>query len=114
MAQYIHSVEQLEILACLAESPDKSWSKSEVFKVIQSSHESVASNLRHFAHHGFLLESDGTFCFSTKNPELSHIALELIRTYRQRRVAVIEALYLMPPDAIRQFADAFKLRKNNR
>lgn len=115
MARYIHSVEQLEILRYLSENQDRSWPESEVFKIIQSSHASVTANLRHFVDEGILVQdSQETYRFAPSSPELARMALELVESYRIRRVTVVEALYLMPPDAVRQFADAFRLRKNEK
>lgn len=113
LTRYIHSVEQLETLCLLAENSGKSWSEQEIFKSIQSSHESVASNLRYFAEARFLIvEAGANYRFSPQPPELARLAFELMKIYRERRVAVIDAIYKAPLDPIRSFADAFRIRKD--
>ncbi len=113
IARYVHSLEQLEILCLLAENPAKTWLESEVFKHIQSTHESVASNLRYFVYKRFLVFEPTTgYRFSPETPELVRLASELVKTYRERRVTIIEAIYKRPLDPIRHFADAFRIRKN--
>ncbi len=113
LAQYIHSIEQLETLCLFAENSTKLWSEHDVFKSIQSSHESVASNLRYFAQSGFLtIESPANYRYSPETPELARLVSELVKSYRERRVAVIDAIYKAPLDPIRNFADAFRIRKD--
>jgi len=113
LARYIRSVEQLEILCLLAENPKKTWSEGEVFKSIQSSQESVTKGLCYFADEQLLIfDAASGYRFSPKSQELMHLTLDLVKTYRKRRVTVVEAIYLMPPDPIWQFADAFKIRKD--
>jgi hypothetical protein len=45
-------------------------------------------------------------------PELHRSIAGLVETYRERRVSVINLVYSRPSDAIRSFADAFRLRKD--
>jgi len=114
IARFIHSVEQIEILCIFARAPAKTWTEEEVFKEIQSSRTSVAANLGLFC--GRLLHFDAPtgYRFSPESPDLGRLALELVKTYHERRVTVINAIYREPVDPIRDFADAFKLRKDKK
>lgn len=112
IARHIHSVEQLEILLFLQKTPGKLLTKQEVFRAIQSSETSVASSLAYFSNEGFLIkESEGTYRFAPPSPELEQACALLATAYHERRVAVIEAIYSRPSDPVRNFADAFRLRK---
>jgi hypothetical protein len=112
IARHIQSVEQLEILLLLRKTPDKASSVQDVFRVIQSSLASVAASLAYFANAGFLVqEPEGRFRFAPSDPELDQASTALAEAYHERRVAVIEAIYSRPSDPVRNFADAFKLRK---
>jgi len=112
IARYIHSVEQLEILCLLVEHPDRSWRDSEVFKDIQSSLESVSKTLQYFSGERLLaIDSIGAYRFPGDNEILSRLTRELVDIYRQKRVTVVEAIYTMPADPIRNFADAFRIKK---
>jgi len=104
----------MEILRLLAEDTDRDWTASEVFKTIQSSRTSVTGNLEYFARERILRANpDGTYRFVPESAEIHRLAAELLQAYRERRVAVIEAIYQAPLAPIRDFAEAFRLRKDN-
>jgi hypothetical protein len=103
----------MEILALIAENPGRNWSEGEVYQIIRSNQQSVATVLRCFRTDR-LLTGDATngYRFSPEGPDAHRLASELAKLYRERRVAVIEAIYKSPLDPIRQFADAFRIRKD--
>jgi hypothetical protein len=106
-------VEQLEILCLLIANPAKSWTPAEVFRKIQSSERSVSGCLAYFCDQGLLVsETESTYRFSPKSPELGQTGSDLARAYHERRVSVIEAIYKRPADSIQDFSDAFKFRKD--
>lgn len=112
IARHIHSVEQLEILLLLRKTPEKPLSVQEVFRVIQSSEPSVAASLAYFTTEGFLKQQgEGTYRFAPGSPEMEQACTFLAEAYHERRVAVIEAIYSRPSDPVRNFADAFRLRR---
>jgi sugar phosphate isomerase/epimerase len=114
IARYIGSVEQLEILSLVSSAPGKTWSVAEVFRVIQSSEASVAECLKRFAEHGFLtVESGGGHRFAPNTTDLAECVAELTKAYRERRVSIIEMIYRRPEDPIKNFAEAFRFRKEN-
>lgn len=97
----------------LAENPSRAWSTGEVYRLIQSTEESIYKNLRYLSNEGFLVfEPLGACRFSPKSPELARQASDLLKTYRERRVTIVEAIYKLPDDPIRHFADAFRLRRD--
>lgn len=112
IAGTIQSVEKLEILCLLVENPSKSWSPIDAFRRIQSTERSVLTGLVHFERQGLSeIDPQGEFRFSPKSPELRDLALTLVKTYRERPVAIIETIYKKPEDSLQHFADAFRLRK---
>ena len=93
-ATHVQSLERLEILCLLAEHPAKLWSKEEVFRRIQSTERSVKECLEHFVRHDLaVIGGNGYFCFPGSPSEITDLALDLVKSYRERRVAVIEAIY---------------------
>ena len=113
IARHIRSLEQLEILCLLVGNPARAWSEAEVFKQIQSSPESVGRTMRRFTAEGlFVHEGGSSYRFEPKSPEMARPATELAALYKQHRVAIIEAIYRSPLDPVRQFADAFRIRKD--
>jgi DNA-binding IclR family transcriptional regulator len=92
---------------------NKPWTVVEVLHQIQSSEQSVSDCLRKFQHEGFLeMTPEGRFRFAPKAPEMSNMVQELAKSYRERRVAIVELIYKKPQDAIQDFADAFRFRKD--
>lgn len=109
---YISSVEQLEVLRLFGENPDRSWTPAEVLQIIQSSEKSIADCLEHFRAAGILsAQPEHRFRFASNDPNLTQTVEMLVKTYRERRVSVIECIYTKPAGPIQDFADAFRLRK---
>ncbi len=107
----VSSVEQLEILCLLVENPARAWSRMEVFRKIQSTEESVQNCLEKFTARGLASQRpDGSYLFSGSAPQSTQ-AIAIVKMYRERPVSVIESIYSQPLGAARNFADAFRLRK---
>ena len=112
IARHVKSVEQLEILCLVSAQPTRRWLAAEVFRAIQSSEKSVSDSLQELHGKGLLTaEGEKAYRFAPNSSELAQQITDLVAAYRGRRVAVIEAIYARPTDAIQNFADAFKLRK---
>jgi hypothetical protein len=112
IASHIQSVEHLEILCLLAEESSRSWSVTDTFRRIQSTEKSVLEGLQFFVARGIVsADAQGAFQFSPETSELTVAARELIKTYRERRVSVIEFIYKKPTESVQHFAEAFRLRK---
>jgi hypothetical protein len=113
IAHNIQSVEQLEILRLLVEGASRSWSVADTHRYIQSTEKSVLEGLQHFAARDLLAaDAEGAFRFSPKTPQSNALALELVKTYRERRVTIIESIYKKPNESVQHFAEAFRLRKD--
>jgi hypothetical protein len=102
----------LETLCLLVDDPAKAWQEAEVYRLIQSSQQSVTKNLMALVEEGFLVSDAAGYRFAPKDQEMERWAVELVKTYRAKRVTVIETIYQRPLDPIRTFADAFKFRKD--
>jgi hypothetical protein len=112
MAENIRSVEQLEILCLLVEERTKFWSVADTFRHIRSAEKSVAEGLQHFVTQGLsATDPQGAFRFAPKTRELDDLVLELVKTYRERPVAVIETIYRKPMESVQHFAEGFRLRR---
>ena len=115
IAQYIDSVEKLEILLLLARGSDRFWRVEEVYQAIQSSHVSVLRRLRELQKEGLAeLNSDGQrFRFQPKSAELGEAVAALATAYQTRRIKVIEAIFNKSDDQLRKFSDAFRFKKED-
>jgi hypothetical protein len=111
--EQIRSLEQLEILLLLSSAPDKKWTEQAVYEVIKSSRASVTARLNELVSQKLLsTETAGVFTFSPESETVKRLVQELAVAYKQRPVRVVELLYSRPPDAVQEFAKAFKLRKD--
>jgi hypothetical protein len=109
IAGHIQTVEHLDILCLLAEDPSRDWSVLDAHRNIQSTEKSVQEGLQHFVGCNLLAKNkDGTFRFAPGSSELNRATMELIKTYRERRVSVIEAIYRKSKEPVRHFADTFR------
>jgi hypothetical protein len=113
LQQRLTSVDQIEIVLLLMRDPARAWTAPEVAAALGTAQESAAMRL-------FLLASTGLIVFEAAGMPKYRYAVgdaateallsELARLYESDR-AVVAALVGAPPDPLRSFADAFKLKK---
>jgi hypothetical protein len=111
--QRLTSIDQIEIVLLLMRDPARAWTAPEVAAALGTAQESAAMRL-------FLLASGGLVTFEASgipkyrhavaDPETAALLTELAEVYESNRDAVA-ALVGAPPDPLRSFADAFKLKK---
>jgi len=113
LTEQIRSLEQLEILLLLGQTPEKSWTPAEVYQVVRSSERSVGDTLETLRKQGLLrLENAGAaYQFSPPNDQLKDTIGSVARLYVERRVKIVEAIYSEVSE-LDQFAKAFRLRKD--
>lgn len=115
IAAEINSLEQLEILLLLSGNPHKWWTATGVYEVIKSSVQSVQDRLNEMTERGIFrkeVENEVRYQFGPTNDSLWKITSELRDAYKERSVKVVQAIYNKPPDAVQEFARAFRLRKD--
>jgi hypothetical protein len=115
IAAEINSLEQLEILLLLSGNPHKWWTAAGVYEVIKSSVQSVQDRLDEMVQRGILRkesDNDVRYQFAPANEAIWNITSELRDAYKERSVKVVQAIYSKPPDAVQEFARAFRVRKD--
>jgi hypothetical protein len=115
LAQEIHSVEQLEILLLLSGNTDRWWTAGSVYDVVKSNLNSVEERLKQMAERGFLQKAQDPepgFKFEPKDARVRDLVSQLRTAYKERSVKVVQAIYSKPPDAVQEFARAFRIRKD--
>ena len=109
--RHIESVEHLEVLLIL-HAKDNGQTTADIFREIQSSQASVSIRLKQLESASLIVqESIGQYRINRTDEKLQKTLDELSRSYRIMRVRIIEAIYTRRSDAVRTFADAFKLKK---
>jgi hypothetical protein len=117
IAREFRSIEHLEILLLLRNSPEKSWQAREVFEVIRSSPPSVNDRLEELCTAGYLERSalePKAYRYLPNNPGLARRVDELAEAYKFRRVAVVEAIYGRRETPASELARAFKIKRTKR
>ena len=115
LAEHISSVAQLEVLLLLRSDREREWTAAEVSTALYTTAEMVAEQLAELHRRGLLSAHDGPeprYRYWPSTPERDARVTQLEAMYRERRVAVITAIYSQPIDKVRTFADAFRLRKD--
>ncbi|RYZ95185.1 MAG: hypothetical protein EOP11_25290 [Proteobacteria bacterium] len=108
----VDSVESLEVLGLLLDSPDREWTAKALSIEIRSSEGSVNKRLHALsACRVIAVPSAPTFRYQAGSPEMARLAPEVIAFYRLRPHRVMEILYNKPESAMQSFADAFRFNK---
>lgn len=115
VAQHIDSAELLETLLLVHSDPAREWSPESVAQSIYTVPAGATRRLEQLVEMG-LASSSGTanpaYRYAPSRPAMAAQVDALAEAYRRARVPVINLIYNKPPDPLRSFADAFKLRKD--
>ena len=110
----IDSVEQLEVLLLLQQTPDTAWTGESVARHLYREPSSVGRRLGVLRLQGLLQateDEEPRFRYAPSSDALAETVARLAEAYAQRRVTVLGILAAKPMDNVRAFADAFRIRK---
>lgn len=113
ITEHVRSAEQLDILLLLHADPEKRWTAGQVSGAVFTVPTSAAMRLETLAARGFLGSSGGAdpqYWYAPASAEQRAGVDALAAAYRADRVAVINLVFAGPPDSVKTFADAFRLR----
>jgi hypothetical protein len=114
LSEYINSIEQLETLLLMRASPDRTWDAEAINCELRTSLASAAERLSELAQRRLIVvdpSSPSRYRYEPVDAGTRAIIDLVADAYRERRVTVISFIFSKPPDAIRRFADAFRLGK---
>ncbi|MGE3262732.1 MAG: hypothetical protein AB7K68_13200 [Bacteriovoracia bacterium] len=114
---YIESVEQILVLQILFENPERAWTIPELTLELRSANSSIERRLNNFYSSGVLwppAKEGDKIIFSPKGNEMEKSIRLLIKAFRERPSTTVEMIYSRPAQAIQAFADAFKIRKDEK
>lgn len=115
IAQNIESAELLETLLLVHSAPDREWTPEDVARSIYTVPAGATRRLEQLVEMQLVWSTgaaDPAYRYAPGTPALAGQVDALAAAYRANRVAVINLVYAPPPDPLRSFADAFKLRKD--
>lgn len=105
----IPSVWALEALLALRRDPDAVWTPEGLARELRSNAALMLDVLRRLEQAGLVAEADGGRRFSPASPAMDAISARLAQAYRQRPVAVVNAIASGHGEALR--SEAFRVRK---
>lgn len=116
LRESISSVDQLEILLHLLPAGPAGHTVAEIAKTLYISETIAAERLTAFADKGLVARMPGDPVRYRIDPSDSNrirLLEDVDRTYRERRVSLINFIYSSPSATIQSFADAFIIGKKN-
>lgn len=111
IAGHIESVGQLEVLLLLRAAADKQWTTDEVARAVVTQPASAAGWLEQLRADGLLELSGERYRYSPPDAGLERAVDDLAESYAKYRVAVIGLIFSKPNEHVRDFAEAFRLRR---
>jgi hypothetical protein len=109
--RHIDSVAQLEALLLLRRSPDERWDAGKMARRIYTNEADAAQLLTRLAADGFLGLQNDLYYYDCKSPSVHATIDRLIETYARLLIPITNLIH-SKPRRIREFADAFRLRKD--
>jgi hypothetical protein len=110
--EHIRSVWALELLLLMRRSPERAFTSEELVSELRGSSMLVRDSLASFERAGLVLRDDeGRVRYAPAAPLLADLCDTLDAAYRERSVAVINAI-VSPPDKLQALADAFKIKRD--
>jgi DNA-binding HxlR family transcriptional regulator len=112
----IESVDQLEVLRLLAGEPGREWNLDSLAGIIQIQPQALTLHLAALESRGLITASHGptaSYRYGPRTPELENLVGRLLQFYNERPVTMIKMIYARANAALKNFADAFRVRKED-
>ncbi len=117
MSDHITTLDELQLLITCVYSEDRWWDATAVARELGVSAVAARHALDHLASRNLLdirITGDVRYRFHPGTDELRDAALVVAETYRANPAGVINLVAGAPRRSIRDFADAFRIRKDDR
>jgi hypothetical protein len=108
--RHVDSVAQLEALLLLRGNTHETWTPAITAKRLYANEQEITEVLDRLCEDGLLKVNDGVYRYDA-DPELRGLIDRLVEVYSRHLIAVTNMIHAKPR-RIRQFADAFKIRKD--
>jgi hypothetical protein len=114
---HIASVDELELLMLLVMASDRWWDATSSSRELGMSIARARAGLDALASHNLLdirITEDVRYQFRPGTPDLEAAALALATVYQRTPAAVVHVIARSAPRHVRDFADAFRIRRRER
>ncbi|HML41774.1 MAG TPA: hypothetical protein PKE13_02480 [Hyphomicrobium zavarzinii] len=109
--RHIDSIAQIEALLLLRRHEEEVWDVTSTARRLYISEQSTEEILANLCNDGLLACGDGIYRYAARSPEIEQMVARLAETYKSNLIAVTNIIH-SKPRRIREFANAFKLRKD--
>lgn len=110
--RHLHSAADVDTLLLLFRAGG-SWSPSTVARELRIDEDQAAGILARLCRRGLLRAESGSYRFHPRDPATGEAVETLAPLYPAYRVAIVALIYARPTGPIRDFSDAFRLRKED-
>ena len=111
VSRYIDTVAQLEALLLLRNNPNEKWDTRNVAQRLYVNERQASETLNGLRSAGLLVVENDQWRYACATAELEGVVDRLGALHSQHLIALTHVIH-SKPSAARQFADAFKLRKD--
>jgi len=110
----IDSVAQLEALLMTRSTPQAEWSVAVLAKRLYVNEKQAADLLARLFTDGFLIQagSPSLYQYQPNSDELRQLVDRVAESYSKHLVPITNLIHSKPQTRVREFADAFKLRRD--
>jgi hypothetical protein len=116
ISKHIHGVSQLELLLYLHDQPTREVTPEMVAREQRMAEDQSAALLHDLHSRGLLevidREGQRSYRYEPKRRELARQVDALAQTYPKYRHTIIQLVFSKPSEGVTNFAEAFRLRKN--
>lgn len=111
IVRHIDSIAQIEALLLLRRHAPEDWDVTSTARRLYISEQETSEILENLCEDGLLQCGAGVYHFAGRTPEVERLVGRLAEAYAENLVAVTNIIH-GKPRRIREFANAFKLRKD--
>ena len=111
VARYIDSIAQLEALLLLRNEPDSKWDAAKAASRLYIEEQEAAEVLSKLCEDGLIACSEGIYSYGRPDETLRNLVDRLAEIYGRQLIPITNMIH-SKPRRIRQFADAFKFKKD--
>lgn len=111
IAERLDSVPELEAVLLFRENPGRTWTAEEAGTRLYVSTTVAAHVLDTLAGRGFFTATGEAYRYQPESADLAMAVDQLADAYRRHLVAITELIHAKPSRQVRDFANAFRLRK---
>jgi hypothetical protein len=115
IAEHVDTLEKLELLKLMTDSEGRWWDAASAAEALGMTTGAARQLLERFAAQNLLeirVTGDVRYRFQPGDPRLEASAREFANAYRTNRLGILR-LVTKSPDSLRDFADAFRIRRDD-